>query len=91
MRASRRSASGKEVALTVEEKDGLIAKAVFSGDFFAYPEEGVASLARSLVGLPLPALSVQGRKALQATAEEIDLVLIGITMEDTLALLEELK
>ncbi|MEI6796444.1 MAG: hypothetical protein WCK39_06240 [Methanomassiliicoccales archaeon] len=89
MRASRRSASGKEVALTWEQESGLVTKAFLSGDFFAYPEEGVASLARSLVGLPASSLATEGRAALRASAEEVDLVLIGITLDDVLALLEE--
>jgi len=91
MRASRRSASGKEVALTLEEKDGLVAKAALSGDFFAYPEEAVASLARSLIGIPMMALSTEGKEAVRASAEEVDLLFVGITLEDVLALLEDAK
>lgn len=91
MRTSRRSASGKEVALTLELEGDLVAKAIFSGDFFAYPEEGVASLARSLLGIPMSSLTTKGKEALQASAEEVDLVLIGITLEDLLALLEEMR
>jgi hypothetical protein len=88
MRVARRSASGKEVALVLSAENGLIKAAAFSGDFFSYPEEGVAMLARSLVGLPLDSMATKGREAVRARAEEMDLVLIGITIEDILSLLE---
>jgi hypothetical protein len=88
MRAVRRSASGKEVALVYSSQSGIVSAAAFSGDFFSYPEEGVMMLARSLIGIPEASLPTQGKVALQARAEEMDLLLIGITLDDVLSLLE---
>jgi hypothetical protein len=88
MRVARRSASGKEVALAYEERDGKVSAAAFSGDFFSFPDEGVALLAKSLVGLPSRSLHDEGKEAVRARAEEMGLVLVGITMDDIVALLE---
>lgn len=83
VRIIKRSKAGKTLIVDVEVVNDRIAGVVFSGDYFAYPEELVEELEEALRG-----------KTLGEALEVIDsykdrLRLLGITLEDVKNALRE--
>ncbi|OPY31958.1 MAG: hypothetical protein A4E32_01566 [Methanomassiliicoccales archaeon PtaU1.Bin124] len=87
--AERKVPGGKLIRLKVECKDGSVAQAMIEGDFFLYPEEGLASLERALVNVrPSDVQEVTAR--LERTVQAGRMELIGFAVKDVVELLEEI-
>lgn len=53
--------AGKLIRITLEHADGMIVKVGIRGDFFAYPEEGIAGLEKSLEGTDLNVEAIKAK------------------------------
>ena len=55
LHGEHKTPGGKLVAVDLRVADGLLSDVQVSGDFFVYPEEAFADLARALEGAPIEA------------------------------------
>ena len=83
VRIIKRSKAGKTLVVDVEVENDRIARIVFSGDYFAYPEEMIEELEKALEN-----------KTLGEALEVIDsykdrIQLLGVTLEDMKNALKE--
>jgi len=79
----RKVKNGKLVRVKVRSESGVIENVKVTGDFFAYPEEGLEEIERELRGVPIAKV----REVLESTAGGITLV--GVTKEDLVEMIEE--
>jgi lipoate---protein ligase len=84
--AERKVPGGKLVRIKLEENEGRIASIRIEGDFFVHPEEGLAAMESSLVGMRID--DVEGiETALNGTIKERGLSLIGFSANDIIRLI----
>lgn len=79
----RKFKNGKMVKVWVRSEGGVIQRLRISGDFFAYPEEGIEMIEKELVGTDCA--NVRG--AIESAAGGI--LLIGVSVEDLISMIEE--
>lgn len=76
-------AGGKFIKCLLRQKDGIITKVTFSGDFFMHPEEKIEELEQSLQNVRLNVGDVQ--KIVHAAFSDTEL--IGVSPDDFVTLL----
>jgi len=85
MRAEEKVKGGKLICIEVVPKDGKVAKARITGDFFLHPEDTIDSLERSLEGVDLERARLPGGESEMAARLKTALgssQLIGASPED---------
>jgi len=82
----RKVRGGKLVRIKVEDREGKIAGIRIEGDFFVHPEEGLKAMESSLIGAD-PGDPEDMRRRLGAVVMELDLQLVGFSVDDIIALI----
>ncbi|MDD1775731.1 MAG: hypothetical protein LUP94_00075 [Candidatus Methanomethylicus sp.] len=74
---------GKLVKVSVRSTDGIIEKVTISGDFFAYPEEGIEQIEKELRGANISMV----RSIIDSAAGGV--VFVGVNRGDLVEMVEE--
>ena len=78
-RNSVKAPGEKLLRVSLDEEGGLVRRVSLSGDFFAYPEEGLRYIEKSLEGLPVKEDVLL--EAIRITLRERGIELLGISAE----------